>query len=110
LRQWLLSWSAHVVSWIDQQAIPVHVLRYEDLHADPQAHFAAAARFAGIPDDPELSTQADRTAHALKSSRAQEQEHGFNERPPGMPAFFRRGRAGGWRDELSEEQVARIIE
>jgi aryl sulfotransferase len=108
LRQWLLSWSTHVVSWVDQQAIPVHILRYEDLHTDPQTHFAAAARFAGIPDDPESVAQAIELSR-FEKLQAQEQKHGFNERPPGMPAFFRRGRAGGWRDELSEEQVARIM-
>jgi hypothetical protein len=40
--------------------------------------------------------------------RAAEDQDGFVERQPGMDRFFRRGIAGGWRDSLSPEQIARI--
>jgi aryl sulfotransferase len=42
--------------------------------------------------------------------KKQELDKGFREapRPQAGGNFFRRGVAGGWRDELSPEQVARI--
>jgi hypothetical protein len=42
--------------------------------------------------------------------KSQEQEKGFREapRPHAGGNFFRRGEAGGWRHELTAEQVARI--
>jgi hypothetical protein len=43
--------------------------------------------------------------------RAQEDREGFREAPifgSDTARFFRSGRAGGWRDELSEQQVRAI--
>jgi hypothetical protein len=44
--------------------------------------------------------------------QAQEKERGFREAPRGRVdrTFFRRGKAGSWRDELTAEQVRRIEE
>ena len=108
VRQRCLDWSGHVRSWTEARDIAVHVVRYEDMHADPRGTLARVARFLGVDDDPV------RIAHAVRESnfdrlRAREDAEGFAERPPHMPAFFRGGRAGGWRDELSDAQVARII-
>jgi hypothetical protein len=52
MRQRLLRWSEHVESWLGAP-FPVHLLRYEDMHADPHAAFAAAAAFLGLPHGPE---------------------------------------------------------
>ena len=41
LPQLLTTWSGHVTSWLDQEELPVHVARYEDLLADPMAGFGA---------------------------------------------------------------------
>ncbi len=41
LRQKLSGWSGHIASWLDQTDIPVHLIRYEDMQADPSAHSAA---------------------------------------------------------------------
>jgi aryl sulfotransferase len=108
LRQRLLSWSGHVLSWVDQSACPVHVLRYEDMHRRPVESFGAAVRFAGLPED------GDRLARALQHSafdalREQEKTRGFRERPAGAEAFFRKGQIGSWREVLSAEQVARVV-
>ena len=42
LRQKLTGWSGHVRSWLDQTNVPVHLVRYEDLIAEPVARFGAA--------------------------------------------------------------------
>ena len=49
LRQKLLDWSGHVLSWTEQNSIPVCILRYEDMKREPPATFKKAVRFAGLP-------------------------------------------------------------
>ncbi len=101
------SWSQHVTSWLDQPELPVHLVRYEDLHAAPEAHFAEILRRAGLP------VAAERLAAALAQTRferlqAQEVAVGFKERPSAAPRFFRQGRPDRWREELTPAQIARI--
>jgi aryl sulfotransferase len=107
LRQRLLRWSEHVESWLSAP-FPVHLVRYEDLHADPAAAFGAVATFLG------LSTTADSITAAVEATsfsrlKAQEREVGFLEKPRRAAAFFREGRVDGWRQMLTLEQSARII-
>jgi hypothetical protein len=106
LRQKLAGWSGHVESWLDQRDLPVHLVRYEDLRADPVCVFAAALAFAGRKVEDDRIERAVRLAD-FANLRAQEQAKGFREAGR-QPAFFRRGEAEGWRAELSLAQVARI--
>jgi len=109
LPQRMGTWSEHLTSWVDQTDLPVHVVRYEDLLADTAGEFAAVLRFAGYEPD------ADRLRHAVDASsmsnlQAQEEAASFRERPRrNTGRFFRRGVAGGWRDELAPELV-RLVE
>jgi hypothetical protein len=107
LKQHMQTWSDHVQSWRNAP-FPVHVVRYEDMHADPAAAFGAIARFLDLPHDPEPIAAA---VAATSFSRLQEQERasGFIEKPRQAAAFFREGRIDGWRHELSKEQAARIV-
>jgi aryl sulfotransferase len=104
-----LSWSGHVLSWIDQQAFPVHVVRYEDMQERPIETFTAAARFCGLPCDPDRVRRAIHHS-SFEALQRQERETGFRERPVTTSSFFRQGKAGGWRDVLSPSQVAQIVE
>ena len=107
LRQRLQTWSGHVQSWL-AAPFPVHVARYEDMHADPAATFGAIARFLDLPHDPERIASA---IAATSFARLQAQEHaaGFIERPHNATAFFREGRIDGWRNVLTPAQIARIV-
>jgi hypothetical protein len=107
LPETLSTWSGHALSWIDQADCPVCVVRYEDLIREPVESFATALEFAGIPVD------LMRVRRAVDFSRfdrlkAQEDERGFVEKPPGARSFFRSGLADGWRDVLDEAQVRRL--
>ncbi|WP_260582042.1 sulfotransferase domain-containing protein [Sphingopyxis sp. PET50] len=102
------SWSAHVASWTRQQDIPLCLLRYEDMLADPAAALARVAAIAGIDATPQAIAAAA-AASSLAALRAREAEEGFREKPPGMPNFFRSGRAGEWTSALGDEQIARIV-
>jgi aryl sulfotransferase len=101
------SWSEHVISWLDQAELPVHLVRYEDLHAEPDAQFAEILRCAGLP------VAADRLTAALVQTRferlqAQEAAVGFKERLSAAPRFFRQERPDRWREELTPAQIERI--
>ncbi|PEQ10228.1 hypothetical protein B2G71_23425 [Novosphingobium sp. PC22D] len=109
LRQRLLGWSGFARSWLEQDALPVHLLRYEDLHCDTAAALGAVLAFAGVEAAPEALKRAAR--HALFAElQAQERAEGFDEAPRRMTTtrFFRQGLAGGWRGELTEAQRRRI--
>lgn len=94
-------------SWLDQRDIPVHLVRYEDLLSDTAATARAALAFAGIEPDPVQLDQAIAFA-SIGELQRQEAQHGFREAPRDVRGFFRRGVAGGWRDELHPHQIARI--
>ena len=108
LRQRLLSWSGHVLSWLDQRALRLHVMRYEDMCLHPIKTFMGAVRFLGMDENP------DRVRRAVDFSsfeklRCQEQKFGFKESPHGTAAFFRNGRAAAWRDALTNSQAERVM-
>jgi aryl sulfotransferase len=103
------SWTDHSASWLDQTELPVIVVRYEDLRRDPVAEFSRVLTACGFePDEGHVHDAMQRTT--FERLQQAEAEGGFRERLPGTPTFFRSGRAEGWRDELTEEQVARITE
>jgi hypothetical protein len=106
LPQRLGSWSQHVRSWVDDSGLPVVVVRYEDMHANPHATFTRVVEAAGMAVD------ADRLADAIRSaafSRLQEREraHGFSE-APAHGRFFRQGQVGSWRACLTPAHVRAI--
>ncbi|MEY8252299.1 MAG: sulfotransferase domain-containing protein, partial [Colwellia sp.] len=89
--------------------IPICVVRYEDLLADPQQHFATALEFAQIKTDTHSLKQAiDNTS--FSKLKQQEASSRFAETPRDNDQFFRKGKAGGWRNYLTPCQVEQIIE
>lgn len=108
LRQHFGSWSEHVSSWVDDSGLPVHVVRYEDMSADPRGVFGGVVKFCGLYYDD------DRVGRAVAFSsfgelRRQEAAAGFAERSPAAPGgFFRRGEVGSWRDELPPVLAVRL--
>lgn len=106
--QRLGAWSEHVKSWVDQPHIPVLALHYEAMLLHPLDTFTQAAHFAGLPEDPARVEKAIRFSSFAELKR-QEEERGFQERSAKAAVFFRKGKAGDWREELTLEQAQRII-
>ncbi len=100
-------WDDHIRTWTGAPGLPRHVMRYEDISADPEGAYRELFRFLRVPVDVD---QLKRTLEltSFDALRRQEEEKGFVERPPQMERFFHRGRPGGWREELTPEQVARL--
>jgi aryl sulfotransferase len=106
LHQRLMRWGEHVESWLSAP-FPVHLVRYEDMQADPHAAFGALATVLGLRGDHETIAAAVEST-SFQRLQAQECMSGFIEKPYKMAAFFREGRSDGWRDALTPEQAARI--
>lgn len=100
-------WDDHIRGWTGAPGLPRHVMRYEDMTADAEAAFRGLFRFLRVPVNVDSMARALEAA-SFDSLRRQEERHGFVERPPQMQRFFHRGRAGGWREDLSPAQVARL--
>lgn len=102
------SWSENVHSWTRQPHPRLLVLRYEDMVASPIECFGKVVEFLRMDvDDLALARAVERSS--FEKLRAAEAESGFQERPPQTRAFFRSGRAGEWRERLSDRQVANIV-
>ena len=100
-------WDDHIRTWTGAPGLPLHVMRYEDLLADTGKAFRALFGFLRMPvDRDKLRRTLELTS--FRALQKQEREQGFRERPPKMKQFFARGAAGGWREELTRAQVARI--
>ena len=109
LRWFTSSWSAHVRGWLEEDDIPVHTVRYEDLKANPVGEFYDILDFLGVSDlsvdlveDAVARTQFDRLQEV-------EAEQGAPAAAPEQEQFFRSGQTDGWKNELPTD-VARKIE
>jgi len=102
------SWSEHVASWTGRPSPGLHVVRYEDLIANGLETFRHVTRFLRLEVAQERLERAVRHA-SFETLRRQEDSDGFPERSAAQERFFRQGRAGGWREQLGEDQVRRIV-
>ncbi len=76
---------------------------------NPEDTFGKLARFLYMqPTEDQLKT----AIHRVSFRHLQEQEaaHGFREKPDRAKQFFREGRAGQWRDQLSRSQARKIMQ
>ena len=109
MQEGLGSWSSHVNSWRDQQALPLYFLTYEQLSADPVTTLASLAQWLEIDTDRAACTRAVERC-SFNRLAVREVETGFVEAASVERVFFRRGLTDSWRDELSPELAARIEE
>lgn len=77
--QWVKSgfgrWDAHVQSWTQEcTTIPVHVVRYEDLRAEPQPSLDAICRFLKISATPASLAAAIEKSSMARMRRLEQQE------------------------------------
>jgi hypothetical protein len=101
------SWSMHVNSWSDQTVAPVHLVRYEDMSADPFNTFKEILEKIGLEyTDEQILATIKRTD--FKEIKKLEEEQGFREKPNPDNSFFQTGKVGRWKDELTQEQIQSI--
>lgn len=101
------TWSEHVESWLDQRDLPVEVVRYEDLLADPAAGLRRVLEAAGMEVHPDHLAAAA-AACSFDALATQEIVGGFIEAPRADRPFFRRGEAASWQRELDPALASSI--
>lgn len=106
--QRLLTWSEHVISWVDSPVITTHVMRYEDMKYQPQQTFTEAVDFLQLPSEPERINKALHFSD-FKAIQQQEIEGRFREKPSNTKSFFRKGIAGDWQNTLNTQQIDQVI-
>lgn len=104
LRQKLLSWSNHYLSWTSQNDFPVMVMKYEDMKLNPFDSFSSAIKFCGLNFGETEIKEAIRKS-SFSELQKQEKEKGFREKSPDSQVFFRKGKIGSWKDELPQNLV-----
>jgi hypothetical protein len=103
------SWSTHVDSWTGQQRPGLAVLRYEDMLRNPLKAFGGLVQFMGL-QTPRARIERAIERSSFKALRSQEDRKGFREKSPYAQKFFRDGRAGQWREALTQLQVDRVVD
>lgn len=103
------NWSQNVESWTGQPNPALHVIRYEDLLERPTKVFAGLAKFLHV-DAPRARIERAVKNSSFKVLRKLEERDGFQEKTSVQERFFRQGRAGGWHDELTEQQVKSVVD
>jgi len=98
-----------VASWTGRTSERLHVVRYEDMLERPSMTFGEVTRFLGLKPSRQRLLRAIRHS-SFRTLESQEAAGGFKERSQHQKRFFRRGKAGAWKDGLSESQVMRICE
>jgi hypothetical protein len=103
------SWSIHVDSWTSQARPGLAILRYEDMLRNPIKTFGGLVQFLGLnPPRARLERAIERSS--FKALREQEDQKGFKEKSPHAEKFFREGRAGQWRELLTQSQIDRVVQ
>lgn len=106
LAQRLLSWEGHVRSWLDAP-MALLLLRYEQMRNDPLPTFRGAVRFLGLDhDDAAIAVALE--ACRFERLQSQEREQRFKETPRHACQFFRSGRVGEGRVQLTPSQLERL--
>ena len=108
LRQILGSWSDHTISWISQNLIPIHIMRYEDMVNNTFNTFKQAVQFIGLEkSDKQIKIAIAKSSFSVLSE--QEKRDGFREKMIRTKSFFRKGQIGDWKNHLSEQEVEKIV-
>jgi len=102
------SWSQHVWSWTRTPHRAIHVMRYEDMLADPVSAFGGLAAHLGLGVTREqIAVASERSS--FDRLKQQEARGGFAERFFPEQQFFREGRTGQWKERLTRAQIDRIV-
>lgn len=104
----MFSWKNHIKSWQQQDQIPIHIVRYEDMKQDPITAFGSIIRFL------ELEYDEDRLKQAIINSdfkllQQMEQEKGFKEKMQKCESFFWKGKTGNYKEHMSESQIQELV-
>lgn len=109
ISQHLGTWSQHVESWTNVHRNNMLLIKYEDMLHDGLNTFTKVAEYLELPHTKE---QIQKAIEEVSFNKIQQKENDtkFKEANNKMERFFRSGKTGGWRTEISEDQAKLIID
>ena len=107
LRQILLSWSSHYLSW-EKSNMPYLLVKYEDLIKDTTSAFRDILHFLYKEVNEEKLQRAVKFS-SFKELKKQESKTAFLEKPLKAKSFFRKGEIGSGFSEMNNTQIDSII-
>lgn len=108
LEEWIGTWSRHVSGWLNS-GIPVHLIRYDDMLANPRHTLTKAIDFLKLDFSTDIIDRAIE-ATSFPALKKAESTGGFREKRQYAGAFFHSGKAGEWKTILSPEQIRKILD
>lgn len=104
------SWSHNVKSWTTAPGLNCHVMRYEDMTLKPQKTWRALIKYLGMPLE-NTRLKKSMKFSSFKELAKQEKDGGFVEAVEvDNRIFFRKGKTGSWRQDLSADQIQQVID
>ena len=103
------TWAEHVTSWENAPDIKVHIMKYENMKADPIGTFFETIQFIGMKRTEEAVAEALELS-SMDKLKKYEQKYGFREKPANAKNFFREGKTGRGKDLLTEDHIKSIID
>lgn len=100
---WPCDWGEHVRGWLGRRN--VFVLRYEDLKKDTLSYIIKLLKFVKLDIDRKLIVEAVKKS-SLDRMKEAERRWGIKKLKGARKTnemFIRKGKSGGWREELSKE-------
>ena len=107
------SWQEHVRGWIDSPLTAngnLLVVRYRDLRKDTQTYLQRIVDFLGVDVDRQMIVRAIQNNEFQKMRAKEDKSPQLGKSAEGESRFVRKGAVGGWREQLTPEQLLRIEE
>ncbi len=104
------SWANNYNSWKNYKSSKILVIKYEDMVLDSYNTFKKIINYLNEVD--QLQVDEEKLRKAMKQTefgelQKLEKKHGFVEKGEGE-LFFRKGKTGSWKDELSTNLIKKI--
>jgi Sulfotransferase domain len=107
------SWLHHAESWIDSPLAArgnLMVVRYKDLRKDTVTYLERIVKFLGVSLDRQRIEEAIRNNDFQRMRAKEDQTPQLGKPTDDQKRFVRKGAVGGWRNQLTPEQLERIEE
>lgn len=107
--QYMGSWSDFYNCWKNTFRSKITIIRYEDMLNDSLITFKKVVESTGLKySDEDIQSAIEATR--FDKLQKLEKEQGFKEKSVKTEQFFRQGKAGNWRNEITQEMAEQIID
>ena len=109
ISQHLGTWSEHIISWTNVHRNNMLLIRYEDLLHNSLETFTKVVNYLELNYSQEKIIRAIDQVSFDKIQEKEKKEK-FKETPKKTELFFRSGKSGGWRNEITQDQANYIVD